>query len=352
MMSAALARASPFIVAHRPRGPRTHTSRASKTTTPPTRAMAASPSSETTVVSAEWLRDNITRPDVKVLDCSWYLPAMERDPIAEHEAKRVPGARYFDVDRVSDRASHLPHMLPSAGAFAAACDAVGVTNGDQVVVYDGAGLFSAARGWWMFKVFGHDAVALLDGGMGAWESLESAELETSPPLYPASASADACARHTPGDALTFDAVLKPELVLSKADVLARCVGADADEILVDARPKPRWAGEAPEPRAGIRSGRVPGSACVPFFDILNGTARTFKSRSEIEGMFKEAGADLGAMDDGDGKKIVASCGTGVTACVLSLGAAMVRKDGTPLPVYDGSWTEWGAEDSGCPVDGK
>ena len=97
---------------------------------------------------------------------------------------------------------------------------------------------------------------------------------------------------------------------------------------------------------------MPGSACVPFFDILNGTARTFKSRSEIEGMFKEAGADLGAMDAGDGKKIVASCGTGVTACVLSLGAAMVRKDGTPLPVYDGSWTEWGAEDSGCPVDGK
>jgi thiosulfate/3-mercaptopyruvate sulfurtransferase len=151
-------------------------------------------------------------------------------------------------------------MLPSAGAFAAACDAVGVTNGDQVVVYDGAGLFSAARGWWMFKVFGHDAVALLDGGMGAWESLESAELETSPPLYPASASADACARHTPGDALTFDAVLKPELVLSKADVLARCVGADADEILVDARPKAAVGGgsaratrgDQKRPRAGQR----------------------------------------------------------------------------------------------------
>ena len=147
-------------------------------------ASSSSPSPETTVVSAQWLKANIGRPDVVVLDCSWYLPAMERDPRAEHEAKRVPGARFFDVDRVSDPSSPLPHMLPDAGAFAAACDAVGVANGDQVVVYDGAGLFSAARGWWMFKAFGHDAVALLDGGMRAWEKLDGAPVETTPARRP------------------------------------------------------------------------------------------------------------------------------------------------------------------------
>ena len=323
-------------------------------------ASSSSPSPETTVVSAEWLKANIGRPDVVVLDCSWYLPAMERDPRAEHEAKRVPGARFFDVDGVSDPSSPLPHMLPDAGAFAAACDAVGVANGDQVVVYDGAGLFSAARGWWMFKVFGHDAVALLDGGMRAWEKLDGAPVETNPPAVPIAAAADACAGWydaasnaaastppPPSSSSSFRATLRPELVLRRDDVLARCVGADATETLVDARPKPRWAGEAPEPRAGIRSGRVPGSACVPFFDVLDADDRTFKSRDEIRDIFTAAGADVTGA-----KKVVASCGTGVTACVLSLGAAIARGDGTPLPVYDGSWTEWGAEGSGCPVDGK
>ena len=208
LMSAALTRASPCIVARRPR-PSRHSSRARHSSSA-TVAMASSssPSPETTVVSAEWLKANIGRPDVVVLDCSWYLPAMERDPRAEHEAKRVPGARFFDVDGVSDPSSPLPHMLPDAGAFAAACDAVGVANGDQVVVYDGAGLFSAARGWWMFKVFGHDAV-------------------------PIAAAADACARwyddasnaaSTPSS--SFRATLRRDLVLGRDDVLARCVGEE------------------------------------------------------------------------------------------------------------------------------
>ena len=155
---------------------------------------------------------------------------METSPRAEPEAKRVPRARFLDVDGVPDPSSPLPHMLPDAGAFAAACDAVGVANGDQVVVYDGAGLFSAARGWWMFKVFGHDAVALLDGGMRAWEKLDGAPVETTLPAVPIAAAADACARwyddasnaaaSTPPS--SFRATLRPDLVLGRGDVLARC----------------------------------------------------------------------------------------------------------------------------------
>ena len=312
-----------------------------------------------TVVSPAWLADAVRAEErrVRVLDCSWYLPAMKRDGIEEHAARRIPGARYFDVDAISDPSSALPHMLPSASQFAAACDALDVRNDDQVVVYDGAGLFSAARAWWMFKVFGHDAVAVLDGGMPAWlESglpLDEAVVDeaTVRAATMAAAAAAGTASAESAETFRFRAILDRSLVRSKRDVLTRCVparvGDATTERLVDARPEPRWRGAAPEPRKGVRSGRVPGSSCVPFFSLLDESKRV-KSGAAIEATFSAAGVDLRDTST----PLVASCGTGVTACVLALGAALAVPELRPkgLPVYDGSWTEWGAEDSGCPVE--
>ena len=307
-----------------------------------------------TVVSPAWLAERAEERRVRVLDCSWYLPAMKRDGIEEHASRRIPGARYFDVDAISDRSSALPHMLPSASQFAAACDALDLRNDDQIVVYDGAGLFSAARAWWMFKVFGHDAVAVLDGGMPAWLEaglpLDEAVVDEATVCAAAAATASAASAAS-AETLRFRAVLDPSLVRSKQDVLTRCVpsrvGDATTERLVDARPEPRWRGAAPEPRKGVRSGRVPGSSCVPFFSLLDESKRV-KSGASIEATFAAAGVDLRDTST----SLVASCGTGVTACVLALGAALAVPELRPkgLPVYDGSWTEWGAKDSGCPVE--
>ena len=374
----------PSLASRRP-APRAAMASASST---PARSDPGGP--QRTIVSADWLRANLAR--VKVLDCSWYLPAMNRDAVAEFRARRLPGARYFDVDLVSDRASPLPHMLPSAAAFAAACDALGVANDDQIVVYDGAGLFSAARAWWMFKTFGHDAVAVLDGGAPAWDRAggewDETPLEGEDDDAFVRAAADAAARASqdPGAdekesesesaaaSYKYSASLNPALVRSKAEVLANCVEQPSNnpERLVDARPEPRWRGRAPEPRPGIRSGRAPGSANVPFHDLLDPELKTLVAPAEIRRRFAEAGVDIGeegaggegtdeGTDEGSGgggasrapTRIVASCGTGVTACVLSLAIAVAepeRWEKAPVGVYDGSWTEWGAEDSGCPVE--
>jgi thiosulfate/3-mercaptopyruvate sulfurtransferase len=312
-------------------------------------APSASADPATTLVSPQWLADekNAERRRVRVLDCSWYLPAMNRDGIAEHSTRRIPGARYFYVDKMSDPNSSLPHMLPSAAQFAAACDALDITNDDQIVVYDGAGLFSAARAWWMFKAFGHDAVAVLDGGAPAWieEGMPMDESQVDAEIVNAASAAARTAGETTKS--KFSAVLDRGAVRSKRDVASKCAGPLETERLVDARPEPRWRGTAPEPRQGVRSGRVPGSRCVPFFSLLD-DRKKMKSQADLLKTFQDAGVDLNDFSS----PIVASCGTGVTACVLSLGAASAQPDMRPrgLPVYDGSWTEWGAEESGCPVE--
>jgi thiosulfate/3-mercaptopyruvate sulfurtransferase len=307
--------------------------------------MSKASSTATTIVSAKWLAENAA--DVKLLDCSWYLPAMGRDAKQEHAICRIPGARYFDVDKISDPDSSLPHMLPSAESFASACDALGIENGDQVVVYDGAGLFSAARAWWMFKVFGHCAVAVLDGGVPGWLSEGMATDVTPVTLDVVNAAARASRGENINTTPKFKATLDAASMRSKQDVLDRCVGSNKNERLVDARPTPRWAGAAPELRPGVRSGRVPDSKCVPFFSLLDAETKRMKSKTEILSTFAAAGVDLCDLKT----PLVASCGTGITACVLSLAAAVaVPERPKGLPVYDGSWTEWGSEDSGCPVE--
>ena len=260
----------PSLASRRP-APRAAMESASST---PARSDPGGP--QRTIVSADWLRANLAR--VKVLDCSWYLPAMNRDAVAEFRARRLPGARYFDVDLVSDRASPLPHMLPSAAAFAAACDALGVANDDQIVVYDGAGLFSAARAWWMFKTFGHDAVAVLDGGAPAWDRAGGEWDETPSRRRRRRVRSRRRRRRRAREprprrrrkriksrsaaaSYKYSASLNPALVRSKAEVLANCVEQPSNnpERLVDARPEPRWRGRArsrardPErPRPGKR----------------------------------------------------------------------------------------------------
>lgn len=296
------------------------------------------------VVSVDWLFDNLKEPDIKVLDASWYMPDEQRNPIQEYQVAHIPGALFFDVDGIADRTTNLPHMLPSEEAFAAAVSALGIENKDDLVVYDGKGIFSAARVWWMFRVFGHDRIWVLDGGLPRWRAsgydVESSA--SSDAILKASAASEAIEKVYQGQAaspITFETKFQPHLVWSLEQVKRNI--EEKSHQHVDARSKARFDGIAAEPRKGIRSGRVPNSKCIPFPQMLDGSQGLLPA-DELKKRFDQEGISLES-------PVVTSCGTGVTACILALGLHRLGK--TEVPVYDGSWTEWGSlPESETPVE--
>ncbi|CAA7406920.1 unnamed protein product [Spirodela intermedia] len=288
------------------------------------------------VVSVDWLHGSLREPDLKVLDASWYLPNEQRNPLQEYQVAHIPGALFFDIDGISDKNSNLPHMLPSEEAFAAAVSALGICNKDGVVVYDGKGIFSAARVWWMFRAFGHDKVWVLDGGLPRWRAV-GYDVESSASgdaILKASAASEAIEKVYQGRPVglaTFQAKLQLHLVWTLEQVQKNIHEQTYQHI--DARSKSRFDGVAPEPRKGIRAGHVPGSRCIPFGQVLD-SSQVLLPRSELQKKFEDEGISLD-------RPIVASCGTGVTACVLALGLHRLGK--ADVPVYDGSWTEWASK---------
>jgi len=276
------------------------------------------------LVSTEWLETHLAAPDLVVLDASWYLPTAKRDPYREYLNEHIPGALFFDIDDICDETSDLPHMLPSPAKLSSRVRKMGIGDGKRVIVYDGAGMFSAARVWWTFRVMGHDDAAVLDGGLPKWRA-ENRPLDEGP---------------VEGQERHFTARRNAGMVRDLNDIIAIVEGRDgAATQIVDARSSDRFCGKAPEPRPGLRSGRMPGSFNIPYGALLNPDA-TFKSAAEIRRAFEAAGVDLT-------KPIVTSCGSGVTAAILSLALELIGHHNTSL--YDGSWSEWGARDD-LPVE--
>ena len=266
------------------------------------------------LVGTDWLAAHLAAPDVRMVDGSWYLPTQRRDAKAEFAAGHIPGAVFFDIDEISDTDNPLPHMLPSAEKFAARVRKLGLGDGCRIVVYDGAGLFSAPRIWWMFRVFGHDDVAVLDGGLPKWQR-EGRPLEAAPP--------NPGDRHFTARVNTF---LVRELDQMKANL------ASGREQVLDARSAGRFAGAEPEPRPGLRSGHIPGSRNLPFNRLVDPATGTVLPADALRRQFVDAGIDLD-------RPIVTTCGSGVSASALALGLYLLgRRD---VAVYDGSWSEWG-----------
>ncbi len=274
------------------------------------------PASDPSVlVSTAWLADHISAPDVRVVDASYYLPGEGLDPRAEFELQRIPGAVFFDIDEIADTSSPLPHMLPAPEKFSSRVRKLGLGDGVRIVVYDQRGIFSAPRVWWSFHLFGHEDVAVLDGGLPKWMA-EGRKVEDGP-----------------GRAVerNFTARMDTTMVRDKAQMLANL--KTGREQVVDARSRGRFEGRDPEPRPELRGGHIPGSLNLPFTDLMEMESQTMKPRAEIAACLAAAGID-------PRRPVTTTCGSGITAAVLALGLHMTGHRG--VAVYDGSWCDWGA----------
>ena len=266
-----------------------------------------------TLVSTDWLAEHMKDPDLRILDASTYLPGVDRDGRTEYDTVHIPGARFFDIDDVSDGRSDLPHMVPPIEKFMSRVRAMGVGDGHQIVVYDGSGLFSAARVWWLFRLMGQNNIAVLDGGLPKWIA-EGREVEDLAPVI----------RDRHMTVRFQNQMVRDVTQVSSASKLGTSQ-------IVDARAAARFRGEEPEPREGLRLGHIPNSRNVPFTDLLNDD-KTMKTPDQTRAIFESAGVDLK-------KPIITTCGSGVTAAVLGLALERIGHDMWSL--YDGSWTEWG-----------
>ncbi|MFB2594879.1 3-mercaptopyruvate sulfurtransferase [Paracoccus sp. p4-l81] len=267
-----------------------------------------------TLVSTDWLADHLADPDLRVIDASWYLPAMGRDARAEYDAAHIPGARFFDIDEISDQRSSLPHMAPPPEKFVSRMRAMGIGDGHQVVIYDGHGLFSAPRVWWTFRLMGKTDVAVLDGGFPKWQA-EGRPVEDMPPVLRD--------RHI---------TVSRQAGLVKDVTQVAAASKLGDHAIVDARPAARFTGQDDEPRPGLRKGHIPGSRNIPWNSVTNPDG-TMKSLEALRAQFQAAGVDLS-------KPVITSCGSGVSAAILSL--ALERIGHRNHSLYDGAWAEWGS----------